>query len=546
MDSTSTQPAEERATLAAALRSETVKPLALHSLLFPAALYLILVGSVLIVCLRYTGGHLVYALDDTYIHMAIAKNLAAHGVFGVTSYVHASASSSILWPFLLAAFYKLFGPVVAIPLILQIVLGIGILATGWWIFNRLRVTSDVYVAAALSVLVVAVPMVAMTMVAMEHLLHLLAALLFAFVVSSNFDGECGLLPVFLCAALVSSVRYEGAFEVAAAALLYLLAKRASESVVLLGAGATPIVLFGLYSVSNGGYFLPNSVLLKRPDISPVILLRLIKLVKDCPEVFVLGVAALFLLALNVKMQKRNKVLLKIFLLTLLLHNFLACYGWFYRYEAYLVGLGIVTVAAACWEYAHRISLRLGWATVALLALLTPLLARGLESTLLTPAEAEAIYRQQYQMARFFQTYYPGGRIATGDIGAVTYYSDPRLTDLFGLGDTSILRAQIADRSLTGSPAQAYPLTAGPNVLNQLHSSNLEVAAVHDHALGLNGNNVPPGWILAGKWENPSSPPLVSPEVSFYGVGIENARRLRRHLQEFHNQLPREIAPYAYP
>jgi hypothetical protein len=33
--------------------------------------------------LRQTNGHFVYSLDDPYIHLAVAKNLARHGVWGV-------------------------------------------------------------------------------------------------------------------------------------------------------------------------------------------------------------------------------------------------------------------------------------------------------------------------------------------------------------------------------------------------------------------------------------------------------------------------------
>jgi len=58
--------------------------------------------TLLYISIYQNGNHMVYSLDDAYIHMAMAKNLAIDGIWGVSKYEFASSSSSILWTALLA------------------------------------------------------------------------------------------------------------------------------------------------------------------------------------------------------------------------------------------------------------------------------------------------------------------------------------------------------------------------------------------------------------------------------------------------------------
>ena len=60
------------------------------------------VALALIVNLSVDGadGHLVYTLDDPYIHLAVAESILEGG-YGINTGEYASPSSSILWPFLL-------------------------------------------------------------------------------------------------------------------------------------------------------------------------------------------------------------------------------------------------------------------------------------------------------------------------------------------------------------------------------------------------------------------------------------------------------------
>src|SRR4051812_21679740 len=62
-----------------------------------AGIYLVSLAGLVAACLRRTGGHLVYSLDDPAIHLTVATNLVDHGTWGVVPGHFESASSSPLW-----------------------------------------------------------------------------------------------------------------------------------------------------------------------------------------------------------------------------------------------------------------------------------------------------------------------------------------------------------------------------------------------------------------------------------------------------------------
>ena len=66
--------------------------------------------------MRLCDGNLIYPLDDTYIHLAIAKNFVLHGVWGVTKYAFTSSISSPFFTLLVAIAFRLTGVQEWVPL----------------------------------------------------------------------------------------------------------------------------------------------------------------------------------------------------------------------------------------------------------------------------------------------------------------------------------------------------------------------------------------------------------------------------------------------
>ncbi|MCL2450224.1 MAG: hypothetical protein FWD17_14860, partial [Polyangiaceae bacterium] len=233
------------------------------------AVFVVHVALIVRAAMEHTGGSFGYAVDDAYIHLALAKHIAFDGVYGVTRYAFTAASSSVLWPWLLAGAMRVFGDRVELPLVINVWAGIAVVVVIGRALAREASMSPTAQTLVICAIVLLTPLATLAVVGMEHVLQ--AALTTAFVLEAAdvVDRKATAReawPVFAIAGALVATRYEGAFPVAIAAAILAFRGRIGLAAAIAAAGAAPIVLFGAYSVAHGSLFLPNSVLLKRQHL----------------------------------------------------------------------------------------------------------------------------------------------------------------------------------------------------------------------------------------------------------------------------------------
>src|ERR1700754_2201575 len=105
-----------------------------YNLLFDVPFIIALAATVIAVVLiesgimRQTNGVFMYPLDDPFIHMQIAKNLAFSHTWGIIPGEFASASSSLLYSLMLAGIFKIFSANVLVPFIINCIAAFFLLA----------------------------------------------------------------------------------------------------------------------------------------------------------------------------------------------------------------------------------------------------------------------------------------------------------------------------------------------------------------------------------------------------------------------------------
>jgi len=516
--------------------------------------------------LRQCSGEFSYALDDAYVHMGLARHLAEGGIWGVGD-GFASASSSIAWPAALALVYWIKGPDLYTPLVFE---GLGVAGLMALVFSIVKRDFPVLdrrewpASIAFLAVALAAPVSTLVLGGLEHIWHLLAVLIVvdraALVLAK--EGSLAHLrraerELTIVAPLLTVVRFESLALVPVLVGLLLVRQRWVSAVALASGASVPVLALGWWSQAQGGFFWPNSVVLKAIRHAPgqdllvklgAIGNHLISLLPLHPGYLGLLALGSFNLALVVvaarTMWTRPALVLGCFLVQALAHAAFGAFGWLFRYEAYVLALGVFANLYALAWLAGRLP-SIGWSraglkamhcrtwliglTIGALAAPTTycLALRCRDATRVSPRASRNIFEQQVQFGRFLARFYPHARVALNDIGAVSYLSDVHLLDLFGLGSNAVARARVEAHL----DVQTIARLGGER--------DLDLAIVYESwFVGLGG--LPPSWTKVGEWEIRGNVVCGSPVVAFYAVRSEHVEPLQRNLAAYSESLPRQV------
>jgi len=417
-------------------------------------------ATVQIVAFIIAGGVMEYPLDDPYIHLAMAEQIAAGG-YGVNAGEYASAASSPLYPMLLL--FQAGGEVQRwLPLVWN---AIGVVASGW-LWGSLMIRAGLAGKWAVLLAVLAplfLNIVGAGYVGMEHALDIAASLAVVqggvVLVQDNRVNGWLILGIALCPLL----RFEGMALSLVGAGLVVWHRKWGQGVALLALAVLPLVGFCYYLTTLGLDPFPNSIQAKLEDNDSIEMSRLIKmaiaLMLNLNEwggkLLLAGIVVTgMLVRLAPKGTVRPYGLLVLGVCSAALaHLILGRIGWMNRYEiyAYVALSGALMLVASRWNPAKAAGVTLVWVVISGGYYVYDLSWRNITNT-------RAIYLQQAQMARFAQDYLKAP-VAVNDLGWVAWGNENAVLDLWGLANNEVRRARI----FNPTEGWAGDLTAAQNV-----------------------------------------------------------------------------------
>jgi hypothetical protein len=391
----------------------------------------------------------------------------------------------------------------------------------------------------------------MVLMGMEHILHLLLTIWFAVAAADALAAPTGAQrqTLWLCvlAALLATSRYEGFFLVGLSCVAFAARGAFARGLAIGAAAALPSIAYGLVSLANGALFLPNSLMLKAGGASASPLAVLLKPVgaddvafyRNNPTLLLLVALGVIFGLVQVFRNRRvwsARVLLPLALsLTILLHGHFvfASTFWAYRYDAYLLGFGVLAIVVAVAGHAQhatggRALVPIGVSVAGVVAIIamtgSPRLALQAQAEI---AGVRNTYLEHYHTAQFVKAFYPHDTVVVNDLGAVTYFTEARILDVFGLGDVEPLLITRATGAYTRHDVNAWTQAYRPTM------------AVIQLSWAWAAPRVPAEWTKVAE----VTVPTHGQHVGFFAVDPGAAALLRANVA-YHYGRVRTAAGYA--
>lgn len=486
-----------------------------------------------------TNGNFVYPIDDTYIHLSIAKHWLASGLPGINNGEFVFLTSSPLWTAIIAAFAFLGINSEMLPFYINMFLAIVLILYLIHLFLP-RFNNRTILLFIILLIIYSTSIPLLVIMGMEHLLHILL-LLVLFMNADKFfqsSNKSELFGLYILVALLPLIRYESLFAIGAIVLLLLIRKKFIPASIVLLISILPIVLVGLYSLGNGGTFLPTSLLLKGEffdvhslkELIKTLVLHPIHKLKESPQLLFILIASIVLLFRNgKKLFKTNELVpLLVFIITFVLHLLFAKIGWLYRYEAYLILIGSVTIALGVAGVAKLNGLLNRKVIIFILLLLSfSLLFRAYDTNTKIKQASINIYEQQWQMADFIKEFYSGNNIAINDIGLISYRANVNICDLWGLASHKIAALKMKKQ-------------LNMETINSvLERKQVNIAVLY--TLWFQGEKeFYKQWLEAGSWIIKNNVVCGDSKVTFFAKDSVHLIKLEQNLNKFSSSLPKSV------
>lgn len=501
---------------------------------------LLLAGGILYL----NDGRFIYTLDDPYIHLAMSEGIYAGG-YGVNDSEPAAASSSILFPFLLAwaspyAFHEY------LPLAISLAALAGSVLCIRRFFAEIGFNASpagrICATALTASITIAMNLIGLAFMGMENSLQVTLELLalLGLIRALAHDRIDWWLPAVLV--LAPMVRYESTV-LSGLALLALAGNGHRKPAIVAGLAIFGVFgIFSLYLISLGLPPLPNSVMahsslanhaVSGSGLAPIFLTATVQLIFKLAHIkgvilliITVGMGWFALCAKRFSRPRADRWIAAIWSLACAVYLLSGQIGPTGRHETALFTLSTLIIIYLLRrqildELDKRSFFRLSVISLAFLAAVGGNFVRG---NWLVPIASNNIYEQQFQMHRLV-TEYIRGRVAVNDIGWVSYRNNAYVLDLWGLASTDALRARRAGYT--------------PESLERLtDEAGVELVMIYDT------------WFEAlpvGSWKPmarlyTSKPAIYAAEnvVSFYAPRKADTAILRKNLEEFATTLPRGV------